>query len=169
MRTLKKMQMSRSAMRPIKAGIATLSVMAVFGLLCSPAGAQVSQEALDSISTPDQVETSIGTHEYFDGIPTRETAKLLYDNLDFLRGVETFLNGIPAASVEALRRGQAGLGAGLSNQALIFDELMDSKPLFLTGNTDTVYCSVFLDLEKDGPTVIEIPPRTGPRTDNGWY
>src|SRR5210317_461739 len=89
-------------------------------LMCLPATAQVSEEVLESITTPDQVETSIGTLEYFDGIPTRETAKLLYDNLDFLRGVETFLNGIPAASVEALRRGQENLGAGLSNQALIF-------------------------------------------------
>ena len=137
--------------------------------MCVPIGAQVSKEVLDSISTPNEVETSIGTLEFFDGIPTKETAKLLYDNLDFLRGVETFLSGIPAASVEALRRGQAAIGAGSSNQVLIFDHLMDSKPLFLTGNTDTVYCSVFLDLKKDGPTVIEIPPKTGPGTVNDAY
>jgi len=134
-----------------------------------PAVAQVSDEVLDGISTPDQVETSIGTLEFFDGIPTRETAALLYDNLDFLRGVETFLNGIPAASVEALRLGQESLGAKSSNQVVIFDELMDSKPLFLTGNTDTVYVSAFLDLQKDGPTVIEIPPKTGPGTVNDAY
>jgi hypothetical protein len=41
---------------------------------------------------------------------------------------------------------------------------MDSNPLFLTGNTDTVYCMVFLDLEADGPTVVEIPPGCGPGT-----
>jgi hypothetical protein len=137
--------------------------------MCVPASAQVSKETLDAISTPNKVETSIGTLEFFDGIPTKETANLLYDNLDFLRGVETFLNGIPAGSVEALRRGQASLGALKSNQVVIFDELMDSKPLFLTGNTDTVYCSVFLDLERDGPTVIEIPPKTGPGTVNDAY
>lgn len=39
---------------------------------------------------------------------------------------------------------------------------MDSNPLWLTGNTSTVYLSAFLDLKKDGPTVIEIPPETGP-------
>jgi hypothetical protein len=152
-------------------GLLTTAVLAVtaVGVLYQPAAAQVSQEALDSISTPDRVETSIGTLEFFDGIPTRETARRLYDNLDFLRGVETFLNGIPAASVEALRRGQDALGAGSSNQVVIFDQLMDSKPLFLTGNTDTVYASVFLDLQKDGPTVIEIPPKTGPGTVNDAY
>jgi hypothetical protein len=137
--------------------------------MCLPATAQVSEEVLESISTPDQVETSIGTLEYFDGIPTRETAKLLYDNLDFLRGVETFLHGMPAASVEGLRLGQVSLGAESSNQVVIFDQLMDSKPLFLTGNTDTVYATVFLDLQEDGPTVIEIPPNTGPGTINDAY
>ncbi|GAH96478.1 unnamed protein product, partial [marine sediment metagenome] len=34
---------------------------------------------------------------------------------------------------------------------------LDSTPLFLTGNTDTVYTLTMLDLKKDGATVIEIP------------
>ena len=37
------------------------------------------------------------------------------------------------------------LGLKNYNQAFIFDQLMDSNPLFLTGNTSTVYCSVILD------------------------
>jgi hypothetical protein len=121
------------------------------------------------IMTPDTVETRIGTLEFFDGIPTKETAALVYDNLDFLRGVETFLNGIPAASVEALRLGQAELGATECHQVVLFDNLMDSNPLWLTGNTDTVYCSVFLDLKKDGPTVVEVPAGAGPGTVDDAY
>ena len=123
----------------------------------------------ENIMTPDKVKTRIGTLEFFDGIPTKKTAALLYNNLDFMRGVETFLNGIPATSVEALRVGLASLGAKNSNQAVIFDQLMDSNPIFLTGNTDTVYCIPFLDLKKDGPTVIEIPPGLGPGTVNDAY
>ncbi len=87
----------------------------------------------ESIMTPDKVKTRIGTLEFFDGIPTKKTAALLYDNLDFLRGVETFLNGMPATSLEGLRLGEAYLGVRNSNQVLIFDQLMDSNPLFLTG------------------------------------
>jgi hypothetical protein len=83
----------------------------------------------ESIMTPDKVETRIGTLEFFDGIPTKETAALLYDNLDFMRGVETFLNGIPATSMEGLRLGLASIGAKNSNQVPIFDKLMDSNPL----------------------------------------
>jgi hypothetical protein len=121
------------------------------------------------IMTPDTVETRIGTLEFFDGIPTKDTAALLYDNLDFLRGVETFLSGIPATSIEGIRLGMERLGLTDSNQVLIFDNLMDSTPLFLTGNTSTVYSSAFLDLKKDGPTVVEIPPGVGPGTVNDAY
>ena len=80
--------------------------------------------------TPDKVETRIGTLEFFDGIPTKETAALLYDNLDFLRGVETFLNGIPATSVEWIRLGMERLGLKNSNQAL------NEFEIFITGETD---------------------------------
>jgi hypothetical protein len=123
----------------------------------------------ESIMTPDKVETRIGTLEFFDGIPTKKTAALVYDNLDFLRGVETFLSGIPATSLEGLRLGMAALGARNSNQVILLDKLMDSKPLFLTGNTSTVYAIAILDLKKDGPTVIEIPPGAGPGTTNDAY
>jgi hypothetical protein len=118
----------------------------------------------EKIMTPDKVETRIGTLEFFDGIPTKETAALVYDNLDFLRGIETFLNGIPAASLEGLRLGAAELGATECHQVVVFDNLMDSNPLWLTGNTDTVYCTFFVDLQKDGPTVVEIPAGAGPGT-----
>lgn len=123
----------------------------------------------EKIMTPDKVETRIGTLNFVDGIPTAETAQKVYDNLDHLRGVETFLNFIPACSIEAIRLGLGERGAVSSNHAVIFDELCDSNPLLLTANTDTVYCISMLDLEADGPTVIEIPPRCGPGTVNDAY
>jgi hypothetical protein len=150
------------------------AIMLVNSLLTLTASAQektpgYNNKIPESIMTPNNLETRIGTFEYFDGIPTPETADAIYNHLDYIRGVETFLNGIPAASLEAFRRGQAGLGLKNSNQVLIFDELMDSNSLFLTGNTDTVYVSAFLDLRKDGPTVIEIPAGTGPGTVNDAF
>lgn len=42
-------------------------------------------------------------------------------------------------------------------------------PLFLTGNTDTLYVVGFLDLERDGPTVVEIPSGSGPGTVNDAF
>jgi len=123
----------------------------------------------EKIMTPDEVETRLGTLRFFDGMPDAATVEKLYDNLDLIRGVETFLNGIPAASVEGLRLSHLELGVDASHKALIFDKLLDSAPLMLTGNTDTVYCSVFLNLGKDGPTVVEIPAGSGPGTVNDAY
>ncbi|MDG2047714.1 MAG: DUF1254 domain-containing protein, partial [Halioglobus sp.] len=112
----------------------------------------------ESILTPDSVETSIGTLTFFDGMPDPETVTKVYDNLDTIRSTEAFLNMVPAASLEGLRIGVESIGVDQSNQVMMFDRLLDSNPLFLTGNTDTVYSLVMFDLERDGPTVVEIPP-----------
>jgi hypothetical protein len=116
--------------------------------------------------TPDKVETRIGTMDFFDGMPTAEIVQKVYDNLDFLRGVEVFLNGIPATSIEGLQLGIVEAGATESNQVIIMDKLLDSTPLFLTGNTDTVYATGIIDLGKDGPTIMEILLKCGPGTVN---
>lgn len=50
----------------------------------------VSKTELASISTPDRVESRLGTLEFLDGAPTPDTSEVLYDNLDFMhrgRGV----------------------------------------------------------------------------------
>ena len=122
------------------------------------------------IMTPDTVNTKhLGTLKFIDGAPTKETADKVYDHLAYLRAVEVFLNLMPACSIEAMRLGHVKAGVTAANHALITDELLDSNPLFLTGNTDTVYCSAILDLERDGPTVVEIPPKCGPGTVNDAF
>lgn len=121
------------------------------------------------IVTPGVVETRIGTLKFSDGRPTPETSALMFDTLDFMRGVEVFLNFIPATSVEGIRRGLMGIGLDAPNKFAYFDDLMDSNPLFLTGNTDTVYGMAILDLQRDGPIVIEIPKGQGPTTVNDAY
>ena len=93
-----------------------LSAALAVGTACSSALAEQATPGFNtpippSIMTPDTVQTRIGTLQFFDGIPTKQTSTLVFDNLDFLRGVETFLNGIPAASIEAMRLGSISLGA----------------------------------------------------------
>ncbi|NYF98768.1 DUF1254 domain-containing protein [Janibacter cremeus] len=123
-----------------------------------------------NITTPDHVETRVGTFDFFDGVPTEETAATVYDHLDFLRGVDVYLNCIPAASLEALTSGMVSVGLDSCHKVAITERLLDANPLFLTGNTDTVYASVVLDLGRDGPTVVEIPPGCGPGTVNdAWF
>jgi hypothetical protein len=109
-----------------------------------------------SITTPDSVETRLGTLKFFDGLPDEATVKTLYDNLDFQRGVQAFLSAIPAASSFAIRA--AFRLSGPDNETVcITESLADSHELFLTANSETVYNFAWLDA-KDGPLVIEMPP-----------
>ena len=116
----------------------------------------------ESVLTPDTVETKLGTLKFFDGIPDEKAAEALFVNLDLNRALQALLNGMPASNFEAGRAGHIDLGQKKANQAIIFDGLMDSNSLFLTGNAGTVYFTSFLDLKRDGPTVVEIPAGTGP-------
>jgi hypothetical protein len=110
-----------------------------------------------SITTPDSVDTRLGTLKFFDGFPDDQTVEKVMDNLDFSRGVQAFLSGMPGTSLVGMRTGFQELGA-INGSILLFENLLDSKSLFLTGNTDSVYFSTWLNL-KDGPLVLEAPPR----------
>ena len=123
----------------------------------APPKMKMTTDIPESITVADKVKTSIGTLEYFDGVPTAQTVRTVYDNLDRMRGVDVFLNCLPGVSVYGLREGNRGIGVKKSNQIAIFDKLMDSKSLYLTANTSTMYAWSFLDLNADGPTVVELP------------
>jgi hypothetical protein len=111
----------------------------------------------EAITTPDSVETRLGTLKFFDGFPDDATTQKVYDNLDFMRGVDAFLNAVPGASAEALRTGWGSQGADNNQTVLIMETLMDSKSLYLTPNTESIYSMMWLDTSK-GPLVIETAP-----------
>jgi len=121
------------------------------------------------ILTPNHVDSRIGELEFYDGMPTDATLEKVYENLDFMRGVDVFLNFIPATSIEGMRLGMVELGIDNYNKVVVMEKLMDAKSLFLTGNASTVYASAILDLERDGPTVVEVPAGAGPGTVNDAF
>src|SRR6202046_3868434 len=152
-----------------------LAAMAFLGTLGSgasytqttPPKMKMTTDIPVAITTPDSVDTSIGTLKFFDGFPDDATVQKVYDNLDSQRGVQAFLSGMPGASLAAMRTGFAKLGV-LNNNILIYENRLDSKSLFLTGNTDSVYFSTWLNL-KDGPLVIESPPKVLAFLDDSWF
>ena len=121
------------------------------------------------ITTPNEVETSIGTLKFIDGAPYPETAELVYENLDRMRGVDAFLKGMPAASVRQLMLGPESIGADQYNKVMIMDGLLDSKPLFLTGNTSTLYVIPVLNMKETGPMVIEVPQGMLGAFNDAWF
>ncbi|NEI96440.1 DUF1254 domain-containing protein [Rhizobium leguminosarum] len=120
-----------------------------------------------AITIPDQVNTRIGTLKFQDGFPDGETVARVYDNLDFQRGVEAFLTAMPAASMSAMREGLQSVGVD-KNTVAITESLLDSRSLFLTPNTETIYVMGWMDL-KDGPIVVETPPHILGLVDDFWF
>jgi len=151
----------------IVAFLITVFVLALPGL--SALQAEVSKETLASISIPDKIETSIGTLEFFDGVPTDATIDKVYDNLDRMRGVEVYLDHQGAASLYAMRMGNAGIGANTSSKVTITEQLLKPESLYLTGNTSTLYALTYLDLKADGPLVVELPPGMLGFLDDAWF
>jgi len=137
--------------------------------MVSHAAEEIGSVDLSRISTPDSVETSIGTLKYIDGAPLPETASKVYDYLDTMRGVDAFLKGMPGASIQGLMEGPRVIGQKASNQLLIFDKLAGSNQWYLTTNTSTMYVFGQLDLKVDGPTVVDVPPGMLGVFNDAWF
>ncbi len=137
-----------------------------------PAAAQTppkySADVPAEITTPETVETRIGTLKFFDGLPDEATVTKVYDQLDFSRGIQAFLSGIPAASVHAMCSGLDSIGIKANQGIGITQELMDARSLFLTPNATTVYNFFCIDV-KDGPVVVEVPPGVLGPVDDAYF
>ena len=120
-----------------------------------------------AITIPDSVDTRLGTLQFRDGFPDDATVQKVYDNLDFQHGVQAFLTAMPAASLAAIRKGIRTFGPD-NQTVIIFETLMDSRSLFLTANTESIYAMAWLNL-KDGPVVIDTPPNTLGLVDDFWF
>jgi hypothetical protein len=120
-----------------------------------------------SITIPNRIETRLGTLNFADGFPDEATVDKLYDNLDFQRAVQAFLTTIPAASIHAMREGFRTAGPD-NRTVLIFENLLDSRSLYLTPNTESLYVMAWLNL-KHGPIVVESPPNSLGVVQDFWF
>jgi hypothetical protein len=154
-----------------KVGILTAAALAALGapaLDAQQAEPKYSAKVPPDITTPDTVETRIGTLKFFDVQPDPETVKKAYDNLDFVRGVEAFLSGVPAASLHGLCEGMSQVGIKRNVGIGIAEDLLDARSLFLTANSTTVYVIMCIDL-KEGPVVVDVPPGVLGPVDDAYF
>jgi hypothetical protein len=142
--------------------ISGLALAAALG----PAWAEVPQATIDALSAPDRIETRIGTLEFTDGVPSVETARTIYDTLDFTNALNVYNNSFRGASAYAMRASFEAVAG--PNGVIIFSGLMDASSLFLTGNADTVYYLSAIDLS-DGPMVIEQPSGAVGTINDMWF
>jgi hypothetical protein len=149
--------------------IGTLGALVVCATLVVPSlvAAQTAPAIPRSITTPDKVESRIGTLDFKDGAPNKETLAKIYDNLDFKHAFDAFVNTMQGVNAAAIRKGFLDVGVK-DNEIVVFSTLMDSKSLFLTANADTVYFVGFIDVSK-GPMVFETPPKALGTLDDMWW
>jgi hypothetical protein len=144
--------------RRVKYGVLSTFCLALASATPGHSEPKFSADVPESVTTPDKVETeSLGTLEFFDGMPSKATAQKVYDNLDLTRGVTSFLDGIPITSMYAMLHGmrEAGIAPG---EVGMTETLLDARSLLLTPNTTTIYILAQIDLS-DGPVVMETPPQ----------
>ena len=122
---------------------------AALALLVSPPLTRAQAQTVDS---------RFGKLEFQNGYPTETTTKRLFDEMDFQRAVQAYLWAVPAVSFESFRQGmKRDLGVDYNDFA-IWDNFVDPKGLLYTANNSTIYALSNVDLGRDGPIVIEIPP-----------
>jgi hypothetical protein len=129
--------------------------------------AQAATPIPPAITTPDRVQTRIGTLEFKDGAPSAVTLQKVYDNLDFTHAFEAFVNTFQGVSIAALDKGLQSIGVK-HNEVVVYSKLMDASSLFLTANADTIYVMSVIDLSK-GPMVLEPPPGALGAIDDYWF
>jgi hypothetical protein len=147
----------------------TAAAMLALVVSALPANAQkYKADVPASIVTPDTVETRIGTLKFHDGLPDAATTQKLYDTIDFGRGVEAFLAGIPATSVQALKNGFIEAGFPPNGAIGITEQLSDARTLYLTPNATVVYQWFCMDVAKE-PMVVEVPPAVLGIIDDAYF
>ena len=109
---------------------------------------------------PDKIETRFGTLNFPGGYPTEETSQKVYDELDLQRATQLYLDMYPALSMRGIIFGIGTVrdyGAKNSSYISVTADRLDSKAMWLTGNTESIYAMIVFDLKVDGPTVFEAP------------
>lgn len=92
------------------------------------------------------------------GYPTQEGVAQLKHELLFQRAVQSYIWALPALNMYAMKEGsENAFGAGY-NVLPIWKDRLNAKTLVTTPNSDVIYAMGYLDLKKEGPMVIEVPP-----------
>jgi hypothetical protein len=125
-----------------------LAVTLVWGLAVTSADAQQRAETVD---------TRIGKLDFELGLPTEKTVTKLFDELDFQRAVQCYIWALPIVGMEQLINvSQANSGA--QDGEVTIAEGYRNVSAYLTVNATTPYVFGALDLAKNGPTVLAVPP-----------
>ena len=134
------------------------------------AGSEPKYTPGDFKPAPDKMKTRFGKLKFPGGYPTEKTVQKVYDELDLQRATQLYLDMYPALSAHGLLKGWVrDYGMRDISDIVVTADRLDSTPLILTGNTESLYSFFVLDLKSNGPIVVEVPPGVmGPIDDHNF-
>lgn len=100
--------------------------------------------------------------------PTREAADKLRDELLFERAVQVYLWALPAVNLMAMKEGSEKVFGSGYNVFPVWKHRLNSKTIVTTPNSDVIYAMAYVNVGRDGPLVIEIPPEQQGILDDFW-
>ncbi len=144
-------------------------------LLLALSGTAFAQQNVDRflLPQPDQpfegkVDTPIGTLEFSNQYPSKESVDTLLDSMDFHGATQAYLWGLPIASSANFQYYLDDVFKVRQGELVKFVSLEDKLGI-LTANATTPYILATADLEKIGPYVIELPAgNTAGLVDDFW-
>jgi hypothetical protein len=114
------------------------------------------------------VDTRIGKLAFENGYPSRESVEKLFDAMDFQRATQAYIWALPTVSFaqwQYQHEEEFGLKDG---EFVLFDELPELDGI-LTANLTTPYAIGFINLAKNGPTIVNVPPGpVGGAVNDAW-
>jgi hypothetical protein len=110
-----------------------------------------------AIAAEETVDTRIGKLTFESGYPSPETVQKLYDEIDFQRASQAYIWGIPAVGLNEWRKAHYDVFGAKNGEMLSYLDFAEKLGI-LTPNYTTPYIATFIDLEKSGPMVVELPP-----------
>ena len=143
------------------------AVAAVVAVTASAQSYRMTTPIAPGVAVPDKVESSIGTLGLSYGYPDDATVQKVYDNLDRSRALQAYLMAIPVVNQAGMRESLRKVGPVNQTNA-IWENLVDSRTMELTANDNTIYSFVWLDT-KNGPLVVDVPPKVLGTIDDFWY
>ena len=123
-------------------------------LACSLAFSAAVQGQEDAF--PNEVDTHIGKLTFDLGVPTEETSKKLYYEMDYHRAVQAYLWGLPLVGQTQWRQSYLDLYDIKPNQ-MVFATKFNERAKVLTPNQTTPYLFGWANV-KDKAAIVQIPP-----------
>src|SRR5271167_425107 len=88
------------------------------------------------------------------GLPSEKSTSALFDELDFQRGVQAYLWGLPIVAFAIWQKAHEEVFGAHDGDIVVYDDFKARQGI-LTANATTPYIMSFFDLGRTGPMVVD--------------